>query len=111
MRFLVNAQLPLTLSWWLSDQGHQSVHVVDIGMVSAHDNAIWDYARTHGKVMITKDEDFARRRAIAVAESEPAVLWIRKGNSSRRELLVWFAALFPSKVEALYHGETLIEVI
>ena len=41
----------------------------------------------------------------------PSIVWIRVGNTSRRELLTWFRFRLPVIVEALDRGETLIEIV
>ena len=109
MRFLVDAQLPPALVRWLAERGYTSEHVFDLGMASADDKDIWAYASQVGAVIITKDEDFAERRARA--GDGPAIVWIRVGNVSRRELLTWFRFRLPVIVEALERGETLIEIV
>jgi predicted nuclease of predicted toxin-antitoxin system len=43
-----------------------------------------DHAVSGEAVIITKDEDFALRRTLAAAG--PAIVWVRRGNTSRREL-------------------------
>lgn len=35
MRFLVDAQLPPALARWLCANGHEAVHVGDLGMLAA----------------------------------------------------------------------------
>lgn len=109
MRFLVDAQLPPALARWLTDRGHAAEHVSDRGMAAADDRDIWEYARATAAVIITKDGDFAARRALAAAG--PTVVWIRLGNTRRRELLAWFAARLPMVLEALERGESLIEIV
>ena len=109
MRFLVDAQLPPALARWLAEQGHVAEHVFDLGMASADDRLIWAYALQVGAVIVTKDEDFADRRARA--GSGPAIVWIRVGNTSRRELLTWLRFRLPTIVEALERGEALIEIV
>jgi predicted nuclease of predicted toxin-antitoxin system len=109
MRFLVDAQLPAALAQWLVTEGHAAEHVSDKQMQSASDSAIWDFAIEAGAVIITKDEDFARRRTLA--DAGPAVVWIRLPNTRRRALLIWFAAAAPEIVAALERGEMLVEVI
>lgn len=84
-------------------------HVFDLGMAGADDRAIWEYAVEVGAVIITKDEDFAERRARV--ECGPAIVWIRVGNTSRRDLLVWFRFRLPVIVAAIERGETLIEIV
>jgi predicted nuclease of predicted toxin-antitoxin system len=61
MRFLIDAQLPPALAGWLVANGHEAEHVGDRGMQTAPDTVIWDYALATSAVIVTKDEDFARR--------------------------------------------------
>jgi predicted nuclease of predicted toxin-antitoxin system len=109
MRFLVDAQLPPALARWLAAQGHEAEHVGDCGLGRATDRAIWDYAQRVGAVIVTKDEDFAQRKVIA--ENGPKVVWIRLSNTRRSELLAWFERALPRMVEAIDHGEGLIELV
>lgn len=108
MQFLVDAQLPPALARWLSERGHTAEHVADIGLTAAKDRDIWTYASSASIVIITKDEDFSNRRTLA--SSGPAIVWIRRGNCTKRELLTWFEPLLPVVLEALQRGEQLIEV-
>ena len=85
MRFLVDAQLPPALARWLNDMGHDAEHVSDIGMQSAPDRVIWDYASSKGAAIVTKDEDFAQRRALV--DHGPAIVWIRLPNARRQDWL------------------------
>ena len=107
--FLVDAPLPPALARWLDAEGYSAAHVGDLGLGAASDGAIWDHARAAGAAIITKDEDFARRRTSAA--DGPAVVWIRLPNTRRRDVLAWFAAVLPKVLAALARGETLIEVI
>ncbi|ATQ66636.1 hypothetical protein Ms3S1_02080 [Methylosinus sp. 3S-1] len=59
--------------------------------------------------MVTKDEDFAQRKALE--KDGPAIVWIRVRNSRKRELLRWFETMLPEIHAALNRGETLIEVV
>lgn len=36
-------------------------HLRDIGLRAAEDRQIWDHARTHGLVIVSKDTDFRER--------------------------------------------------
>ena len=109
MRFLVDAQLPPALARWLAEQGHEADHVADHKLEVASDAAIWDFAATVSAAIITKDQDFALRKAIV--KGGPAVVWIRIPNVRRRALLVWFESVLPDILTALERGEVLIEVI
>ena len=68
-----------------------------------------DYAATIDAVIITKDEDFAQRRALV--DEGPQIVWVRLPNVRRRDLLVWFEKALPGIVLSLDLGETLVEVI
>jgi predicted nuclease of predicted toxin-antitoxin system len=95
------------LARWITSNGHVAAHVSDVGLTSASDAEIWQYAIQNSYVVITKDEDFAVR-----VTREPVIqlLWIRRGNCSTKALLNWFGPLFASAVSALQDGETLVEM-
>jgi predicted nuclease of predicted toxin-antitoxin system len=108
MRFLVDAQLPPALARWLAGRGHVAEHVLDLAMAANSDREIWEYALTHGAVVLTKDQDFASRRAIDF--TGPQIVWLRCGNTRRHALLVWFAQQFSAVMAALERGEAVIEI-
>ena len=108
MRFLVDAHLPPALARWLTDRGHRAEHVADLGLAAASDSVIWDFAASVQAIIVTKDEDFARRRRMSGAG--PVVLWLRVPNTRRRAMLVWFENVLDDVLLALERGETLVEV-
>ncbi|HEX4113275.1 MAG TPA: DUF5615 family PIN-like protein [Stellaceae bacterium] len=108
MKFLVDAQLPSALASLLTDLGHRADHVAALGLLRASDAEIWNFALDNGMAIITKDEDFAGRRS--GHGGQPIVIWLRRGNCSRAELLRWFAPLMPTIVASIESGEGLIEV-
>ncbi len=87
MRFLVNAQLP--------------------PMRDASDTAIWNFASRDGWIIVTKDEDFPER--VLRSHAGPQVVWLRIGNSTKRELLSWFAPLLPAILRELAAGSRIVE--
>lgn len=109
MRFLVDAQLPAALARWLAGEGHDAEHVADIGLAGAPDRAIWDYALGAGAIIVSKDEDFAQRKTLE--GTGPTVVWIRLPNTRKRDLLMWFARVLPTLMEALERGEGFVELI
>lgn len=108
MRLLVDAQLPPALARWLADQGHEADHVADLGMTESPDTVIWTRAQKNGSILITKDEDFVILRTRRT--EGPQIVWIRKGNVSRKELLTWMAPLLGSLCASLQRGEVLVEI-
>jgi predicted nuclease of predicted toxin-antitoxin system len=92
----------------LSALGHEAIHVLDVGLLDAGDNRIWDYALTSGAVIITKDEDFAIRASVST--TAPAIAWIRIGNCPNAKLLAWFERELPSVMAMLESGNRLVEI-
>lgn len=75
MKFLVDNQLPSALAKLLVSRGHDASHVLDLGLDSATDTEIWNYANANSFVLITKDEDFSRRASQPSASVQ--VVWVR----------------------------------
>jgi predicted nuclease of predicted toxin-antitoxin system len=67
-------RLPRALAGWFPE----SVHVRDVGLAAADDDAIRRYAAENGLAIVTKDADFAER--CLVKGAPPKVVWIRRGN-------------------------------
>ena len=109
MRFLIDAQLPPALAAWFITRGHAAEHVADVGLLDADDDPIWQYAVAHDAVIVTKDEDFANRKA--AVSGGPSIVWLRVGNCSNRALLQWFTPLLPAIVGRLQQGEEVLEVV
>ncbi len=76
MRLLLDQGLPRSAVEILSQSGVETVHVGDIGLASADDLAIIDYAEQHGQVVVTLDADFHAHLAISGA-AKPSVIRIR----------------------------------
>jgi predicted nuclease of predicted toxin-antitoxin system len=108
VRFLVDANLPPALAAWRRERGHAAGHVSDTGETSRTDAEIWREAVSVGGVLVSKDEDFARRRSFS--GEGPQVVWIRLGNTRRAALLSHFERVWPQLESALQRGEPLIEV-
>lgn len=81
---------------------------INLGLAGADDRTIWEHAVLHGLVIVTKDEDFALRRALQA--TGPAVVWIRVGNTRNDALLRWFAPLLSDILATLKRGEALLEI-
>jgi predicted nuclease of predicted toxin-antitoxin system len=55
-----------------------STHVRLVGLRDADDAVVWEYARDHNFVIVSKDSDFHQRSFLF--GFPPKVIWIRRGN-------------------------------
>ncbi len=78
MALLFDENLPASLIWRLADLRPDCHQVVSAGLASSSDTLVWDYARTHGLTIISKDKDFHSRAL--VHGPPPQVVWLRLGN-------------------------------
>jgi predicted nuclease of predicted toxin-antitoxin system len=80
VRLLLDEHLSARLCQLLARAYPGSLHVNDLGLRSASDDAIWRAAIEHDCVLLTKDEDFQRLSVLRGAP--PKVIWLRLGNAS-----------------------------
>jgi predicted nuclease of predicted toxin-antitoxin system len=106
MRFLIDEQLPPALAVQLRGQGHDAVHVIEIGLSGAPDDGVLREAVRRGAVLVTKDGDF-----LALRSGPPPILWIRFGNVSNVVHWALLGPQLPQIVAAIEAGEMLVEVV
>ena len=106
MKFLIDAQLPPALCGWLRQKGHEAVHVFEIAMVDATDQAIATYAAANDFTLISKDEDFIVLRI----PDRFGFLWLRCGNSTNKALIDWLAPRWEQVTKLLEKNERFIEL-
>lgn len=61
-----------------------SLHVDGIGLATALDREVWEYARQHDYIIVTKDADFSELSLLL--GFPPKVIWIRRGNCSTGDI-------------------------
>ena len=108
MKFLVDNQLPESLAKYLCSKGHDSVHVLNVGLGSAKDGEICEYAAEHALVVVTKDQDFSRQ--VVHPHRLIQVVWVRLGNCRKSTLLAAFETMLPSLLVALEAGDRIVEI-
>jgi len=84
VRLLLDQNLSPRLAQSLSDLFPDSVHVRDVGLSRADDDAVWSYALAQKLVIVSKDNDFRQRSFLLGAP--PKVVWIRRGNCTTAEI-------------------------
>lgn len=108
MRFIVDHQLPPAVARWLGGLGHEAEHVWRLGMGEAGDHDIWHEAVRRDAAIISKDSDFAERRA-RVREG-PTIVWLRVGNTTTTALIHWLEQRWDKIETAIRSGASLVEV-
>jgi len=108
--FWIDAQLPPGLAPWLCER-----FVVDaqslrfLGLHGAEDAAVFAHAKAVGDVvLISKDSDFVD--LILRQGAPPRLLWVTCGNLTNRRLREVFADAFPSALQHLQAGKSIVEI-
>jgi predicted nuclease of predicted toxin-antitoxin system len=83
-RLLCDEPLSEKLCEALADIFPDSLHVRLLGHGGAADTTVWDLARTHDCLVVSKDEDFNRLAVLRGAP--PKFVWIRRGNCPSSEI-------------------------
>lgn len=89
MKFIVDAQLPKSLSIFFIDQGFDSIHTLDLpDKNKTKDNKILTFARKENRIIITKDLDFLKTYLL---KGDPKkLILVKTGNIDNKHLLKIF---------------------
>jgi predicted nuclease of predicted toxin-antitoxin system len=108
VKFLVDNQLPEALCGFFHSRGHQSDHVINLGMDEASDIEISNYAAIENAIGVSKDGDFLhlanRLRDMG------RLLWVRIGNCRKQKLLQALDHQLPVIVRAFDEGFRVVEI-
>ncbi len=85
MKLLLDQNLSRHLVEHLRDAFPESEHVSALGLDTATDEEIWEYAREQGHLIVSKDSDF--RQLAFLHGPPPKALWLRVGNASTAAVL------------------------
>ena len=84
MKLLFDENLSPKLPELLEKLYPGSAHVKTCGLNKASDSEVWEYAKTHGFVIVSKDSDFQDRSLLW--GSPPKVIWLRIPNCTSLEV-------------------------
>ncbi len=100
MKFLIDAQLPLSLKQLFISQGHDCIHTSDMQMGNeTPDRIINTISVAEQWSVITKDGDFLES---FIVKNEPyKLILVKLGNTSKNELLQFFSDRFDEIIEKI----------
>jgi predicted nuclease of predicted toxin-antitoxin system len=79
VRLLIDANLSPRVAAKLREAGHDAVHVADVGLLSASDEAILAHAVASHQVIVSADTDFGELLAVSGA-ARPSVVLLRSAD-------------------------------
>lgn len=104
MRLLLDANLSPEVARILREAGNDTVHVADIGLLSAPDPEILNTAAEQDRVLLTADSDFGALLALSSLKT-PSVVLLRSADHMRpAEQAELLKANLPTIAEALEEG-------
>ncbi|MCA9561381.1 MAG: DUF5615 family PIN-like protein [Myxococcales bacterium] len=108
MKFIVDAQLPRRLAYFLVEAGHDAIHTLDLPEANrTSDQAVTRRADADDRVVITKDADFVVSHT---RDGQPKrMLLVATGNITNRDLLTLFARHLPA-ITALLEDVPLVQM-
>ena len=107
MRLLLDESLSHRLSVPLAHAGHDVVHVVDIGLQGAADDAVLGSAVRTQRVLVTADTDFGALLALSSAP-RPSVLLLRRSGRHVEERVQHILVAIVGAEEALQNGALVV---
>jgi predicted nuclease of predicted toxin-antitoxin system len=85
LKLLFDQNLSHRLVSALHDVFPEAEHVRNVGLKAAADTLVWNYAKSNGFMIVSKDADFHQRSL--VHGHPPKVIWIRLGNCSTARIV------------------------
>lgn len=80
MRLLIDANLSPRVAVALGKAGLESVHVRDVGLLTATDRSILDHAAANALVIVSADSDFGELLAASRGATRPSVVLLRSAD-------------------------------
>jgi len=84
VKILLDENLSYRLVSLLADIFPEAAHVRNFDLTRADDEAIWEFAKSNGFTIVSKDDDFHQRSSLY--GHPPKVVWLRLGNCSTEQV-------------------------
>jgi predicted nuclease of predicted toxin-antitoxin system len=105
MRLLIDANLSPRIAAQLKGAGFEAVHVADVGLVTAADEVILDYAAANELVIVSADSDFGGLLAVSPGAARPSVVLLRSPDHlTPDQQAALLAANLPAVADGLKKG-------
>ncbi len=85
MKLLLDENISRRIVPGLQESFPDSTQVALLGMEQCDDRQIWEFAKTHDFVIVTRDDDF--RQLLQVFGFPPKVILLALGNCSNQQVL------------------------
>lgn len=108
MRFLLDQNLSPMLADLLTQQGHDAVHVRELGMSRSSDADIMATAVAEDRIVISSDTDFGELLAKTNAAAPSLLLFRRQGQRRVADLAILLEANLPTVIEDLDSGAIVV---
>jgi predicted nuclease of predicted toxin-antitoxin system len=107
MRFLLDMNRPPAMTEWLRAEGHDAVHVREIGLAGLPDHSVFGRAAEDGRIVVTFDLDFGEIVA-ARAASGAGVTLLRLRSARQNRLHERLRVTIAEAAEALQAGAIVV---
>ena len=108
MKFIIDAQLPISLSNFLKLRGHDSIHTLELpDKNKTKDNYITSISIEEKRIVVTKDNDFLE--SFLIHGQPPKLILVRTGNVGNTDLKAIFEKHL-EKILSLMEVNSLIEI-
>ena len=89
MKFIVDAQLPKSLSDFLQEVGFDSIHTLELPLKNkTNDNQIASFSLSEDRTIITKDNDFLE--SYLISKKPKKLILVKTGNIKNSALIEIF---------------------
>jgi predicted nuclease of predicted toxin-antitoxin system len=85
MKLLLDENLSRRIVPFLQDYYPESTQVILAGLEHENDRVVWEYAREHGFVIVTKDDDF--NTLLSLRGYPPKLIRLAMGNCNNQHVL------------------------
>jgi predicted nuclease of predicted toxin-antitoxin system len=108
VRFLLDQNQSPALTSLLTDEGHDAVHVRELGLEAATDDEILAHARGDDQVIVSADTDFGALLARHNAAGPSVILIRRQQGRSAQAIAALITANLPAIADDLRTGAIVV---